>query len=103
MDTDALRAPMRGIEVVVNCVRDHADGATIKGTKFLLAAEEAEGVKKVIQFSSIAVYGDATGIVTEKTRGRRLTNMDWKRLGRKIFVRMRRVRTARMLKVRLCA
>jgi nucleoside-diphosphate-sugar epimerase len=65
LDATVLNKAMNGIEVVVNCVRDHAEGATIKGTKVMLAAARAAGVKRIVQFSSIAVYGDARGVVTE--------------------------------------
>jgi nucleoside-diphosphate-sugar epimerase len=65
MDIATLRSAMRGIEVVVNCVRDRTKGATINGTKLLLAAARAEGVKRIVQFSSVAVYGNASGVLTE--------------------------------------
>jgi nucleoside-diphosphate-sugar epimerase len=66
LDAAALEASMHGMEVVINCVRDHTDGATLKATKLLLSAARAAGVKRIVQFSSIAVYGNARGIVTEK-------------------------------------
>jgi nucleoside-diphosphate-sugar epimerase len=65
LDTSALAEAMKGMHFVVNCVRDHTDGATILGTKMLLAAARASGVKRIVQFSSIAVYGNARGVVAE--------------------------------------
>jgi nucleoside-diphosphate-sugar epimerase len=65
LDPVTLKAAMKDVEVVINCVRDHTDGATVKGTKAMLAAARASGVKRIVQFSSIAVYGNARGVVTE--------------------------------------
>jgi nucleoside-diphosphate-sugar epimerase len=87
MDMAALRSSMRGIEVVVNCVRDHTEGATIKATRLLLAAAKAEGVKRIVQFSSVAVYGNANGVVTENDQDLQLIVTERKKPRRKIYVR----------------
>jgi nucleoside-diphosphate-sugar epimerase len=66
MDILSLTASLQGVEVVINCVRDHTDGATIEGTRGLLDAARSCGVKRIVQMSSIAVYGNSPGVVTER-------------------------------------
>lgn len=69
MDPQALDAAMEGVEVVIHCAhsRTESRGSIIEGTKNVLDRAVANGVKKVIHMSSAAVYGSATGIVTEDT------------------------------------
>jgi nucleoside-diphosphate-sugar epimerase len=66
MDVPSLTASLQGVGVVINCVRHHADGATIEGTRRLLEAARACGVKRIVHMSSIAVYGNSPGVVTEQ-------------------------------------
>jgi len=65
MHRGSLEKALRGIEVVIHCARDPAKGATVEGTRHLLEAIRARSVKRLVQMSSIAVYGDASGIITE--------------------------------------
>jgi nucleoside-diphosphate-sugar epimerase len=66
MDNHSLALALQGADVVINCIRDHADGATIKGTERLLKSARAVGVKRIVHMSSIAVYGNNVGVVTEE-------------------------------------
>jgi nucleoside-diphosphate-sugar epimerase len=75
MDQESISMAMRGIAVVINCVRDHiGSDVTIEGTRRLLACARANGVSRIIQMSSVAVYGKARGIITEDTQPVGLAN-----------------------------
>ncbi len=63
-DPASLRTGLAGIKAVVHCaVGDR--GVTVDGTRALLAAAKAAGVRRFVHLSSVAVYGQATGAVTE--------------------------------------
>jgi nucleoside-diphosphate-sugar epimerase len=66
MDRESLETALQGIEVVIHCGRDPAKGATVEGTRRLLEAIRVRGIKRLVQMSSIAVYGNARGVVTEE-------------------------------------
>jgi nucleoside-diphosphate-sugar epimerase len=69
LNRESLSTAMRGMPVVINCVRDRsATGVTVEGTRLLLSAAATSGVSRIIQMSSIAVYGKTSGTVTEDTR-----------------------------------
>src|SRR5690606_10019397 len=68
MDSHSLHAALADVQVVVNCTRDASDsGVTVEGTQRLLDAATRSGGQRLIHLSSIAVYGDASGYVTEET------------------------------------
>lgn len=66
---DSLRAALSGIDVVVHCARakGNDNSVTTDGTKLLIDEMKAAGVPKLIFMSSVATYGDASGIVREDT------------------------------------
>ena len=65
-DAAALTTALCGVDAIVHCaVGDRA--TTVEGTRTLLRAAQACGVRRVVHLSSIAVYGDASGIVGEAT------------------------------------
>lgn len=57
---------LQGVDGVVHCAVGNADVA-ITGTRNLLDACRKAGVRRVVLISSIAVYGDAAGCVSEDT------------------------------------
>jgi UDP-glucose 4-epimerase len=65
MDRESLENALQGIEVVIHCARGPAKGAMVEGTRRLLEAIRLGGIKRLVQMSSIAVYGNASGIITE--------------------------------------
>lgn len=69
MDEASLDAALVNIDVVIHCARGRADDSpvTTEGTRLLLQRARIAGVRKVIFMSSVAVYGDAAGVVTEST------------------------------------
>ncbi len=68
MRKESLDAALIGIDVIVNCAHSRIDaGPTVEGTRLLLDRGAAMGVRRLIHMSSVAVYGDALGIVTEET------------------------------------
>jgi 2-alkyl-3-oxoalkanoate reductase len=68
LDGDSLVAAMRGAAIVINCARGHAGSdVALGGTRTLLTSAIEAGVRRIIQMSSIAVYGQAVGTVTEDT------------------------------------
>jgi nucleoside-diphosphate-sugar epimerase len=68
MDRASLMSAMDRVDVVINCVRDDARTATtVEGTRRILECAAASGVSRLIQFSSVAVYGGATGTISEET------------------------------------
>ena len=63
-DAPTLRRGLAGVRAVVHCaVGDRA--VTVDGTRALLAASKAAGVRRFVHISSVAVYGMARGAVTE--------------------------------------
>ncbi len=65
-DAASIRSALAGVGAIVHCaVGDRA--VTVDGTAALLAAAADAGVSRMIHISSIAVYGAATGVVTEQT------------------------------------
>jgi nucleoside-diphosphate-sugar epimerase len=68
LDTHTLAAAMDGAEIVINCARGPAESdVALEGTRKLLASAAELGVRRLIQMSSVAVYGQALGTVTEDT------------------------------------
>lgn len=68
MDPESLDAAMTGIEVVVHCAHSRIDeSTTVEGTRLVLQRAIANGVRRVVHMSSVAVYGNVLGIVTEDT------------------------------------
>jgi nucleoside-diphosphate-sugar epimerase len=69
MNKDSLDAALKGVDVVVHCARakGNDNSVTLSGTRLLLDRVKAAGVKKLIFTSSVATYGEATGIVKEDT------------------------------------
>jgi nucleoside-diphosphate-sugar epimerase len=65
LDQTALRAAFEGVDAVVHCaVGDRA--TTVEGTRLVLQAAAEAGARRVVHFSSIAVYGTATGVIEEQ-------------------------------------
>jgi len=63
-DPAAVRAALAGVSAVVHCaVGDQA--VTVDGTRTLLRAAAAAGVRRVVHFSSMSVYDGDTGVVKE--------------------------------------
>lgn len=70
LDLTALTRALDGVDSVVHCARGADPRVTIEGTRFLLAAARSAGVRRVVYLSSIAVYGEAEGVVDEITVAR---------------------------------
>ncbi len=66
-DHAALRGGLAGVGAVVHCAVGNR-AVTVDGTRDLLAAAAAAGVRRFVHISSVAVYGGATGAVTEAAR-----------------------------------
>jgi UDP-glucose 4-epimerase len=68
MERQSLDAALVGIEAVVHCAHSRTDtDTTVKGTELLLDRAAANGVSRFVHMSSIAVYGNVLGVVTEDT------------------------------------
>jgi nucleoside-diphosphate-sugar epimerase len=69
MDAASLDAALKGVDVVVHCARakGNDNSVTTNGTRLLLERVKAAGVRQLIFTSSVAVYGDPTGMVHEDT------------------------------------
>jgi UDP-glucose 4-epimerase len=68
LDAGSLDAAIAGADIVINCVRDQTgNSATVEGTRRILERAAAHRVRRLIQMSSVAVYGDAQGFITEET------------------------------------
>jgi len=65
-DPDQVSQALRGVTHVVHCAVSATDRETIvDGTRTLLEAALAARVRRVVHLSTVAVYGDAHGEVTE--------------------------------------
>jgi len=64
---DSLDAALKGVDAVVHCAiaKGNDNSVTLSGTKLLLDRMKAAGVPRLIYMSSVAVYGDPTGVVHE--------------------------------------
>ena len=62
-----MERALEGVDIVINCalVRGRESSETMR---LLLQRAKAAGVRKVVHLSSIAVYGDAEGLVDESTQ-----------------------------------
>lgn len=68
LDRDAVMSATSGIDCVVNCYRDsQSEQESAIAIANILDCCKANGVKKLVQFSSVAVYGNAEGLVDEWT------------------------------------
>lgn len=65
-DPASLAAAMQDVDAVVHCAVGNRD-VTVDGTRRVCEAAGAAGVQRVVHVSSIAVYGQARGRVTEST------------------------------------
>jgi nucleoside-diphosphate-sugar epimerase len=62
-----LDGALAGVDSVVHCARAYDPRVTVEGTRLLLERAREAGVRRVVYLSSVAVYGDATGMVDEAT------------------------------------
>jgi nucleoside-diphosphate-sugar epimerase len=67
MNAASLDEALKGVDAVVHCARgkDENDEVTKSGTRLLIERARLAGASKLVFTSSVAVYGDATGIVEE--------------------------------------
>jgi len=66
MDPRSIREAMRGVDYVVNCARGSNEVVRASMENVLRAARE-EGVKRLVHLSTVSVYGERTGEITEDT------------------------------------
>jgi nucleoside-diphosphate-sugar epimerase len=66
-DSASINNAFAGMDVVVNCARGRVQDIRHETLNMLERAVAAR-VGKVIQFSSVAVYGNAKGLITEDTK-----------------------------------
>ncbi len=59
-----LRSAMEGCDAVVHCAVGN-EAVTVSGTQNVLAMAHEMGIRRVVHLSSVAVYGNATGVVDE--------------------------------------
>lgn len=64
MDPKSIREAMRGVDLVVNCTKG-AGSVIRESIHHVLKAAKEEGVKRVVHMSTIAIYGDRSGVVDE--------------------------------------
>jgi UDP-glucose 4-epimerase len=66
-DPETLGAALKGVDAVIHCASTGDDNRTVDGTRRLLEQARAAGARKFVHLSSVAVYGDAEGLVNENT------------------------------------
>lgn len=64
-DAAQVRSAMEGVDYVVHCAVGTAD-TNVVGTRNVLQAAEAAGVRKVVHLSTVSVYGSPVGTVPEE-------------------------------------
>ncbi|WP_051013864.1 NAD-dependent epimerase/dehydratase family protein [Pararhodospirillum photometricum] len=64
-DVRTLVAAMEGVDAVVNCATGDR-WVTVNGTQAILSAARQAGVPRVVHLSSVVVYGQASGLITEE-------------------------------------
>ena len=65
-DAEQVRAAMEGVDAVVHCAVGGPE-VTVGGTRTVMETAQRLGVGHVVHLSTIDVYGDASGTVTEAT------------------------------------
>jgi uncharacterized protein YbjT (DUF2867 family) len=63
-DPDSVRAALRDVDCVVNCVAGN-DRAMVRATEVLCDVARVSPPRRIVHLSSMAVYGAATGTVHE--------------------------------------
>lgn len=63
-----LRSAMDGCDAVVHCAVGN-EKVTIDGTRNVLTAAQEMGLRRIVHLSSVAVYGNATGVLDEQSAG----------------------------------
>jgi 2-alkyl-3-oxoalkanoate reductase len=68
-DAPSLRSAMTGQSVVIHCARDVTNdrGCESAGIASVIECAKQSGVQRLIYISSVAVYGQVSGVVTEAT------------------------------------
>lgn len=66
LDRDSLDAAMRDVSYVLHCARS-GRSVNVDGTRNVLEAAMRAGVSRVVHLSTIDVYGDETGSISEET------------------------------------
>ena len=69
MDAASLDGALKGVDVIVHCARgpNADDEVAQSGTRLLIERAKLAGASKLVFTSSVAVYGDATGLLEEDT------------------------------------
>jgi len=65
---DELAEAFIGVDYVIHCAVGEDSRIIVDGTENVLRAAVRAGVKRVVYISSVAVYGEATGVVDEETK-----------------------------------
>lgn len=65
-DAAAMAGALEGITHVINCVMGSAE-TMVAATRALAEGTTKAGTTRLVHFSSIAVFGDAAGLITETT------------------------------------
>jgi nucleoside-diphosphate-sugar epimerase len=69
LDAASLDAALVDIDVVIHCaVAKSKESLSVEGARLVLERAKAAGVRKVVHMSSVAIYGEAEGLVTEDTK-----------------------------------
>ncbi len=63
-DPASVAAAAKGCDYAVNCVAGKAE-TLLAATRNLCAAAEGAGIRRIVHLSSMATYGDATGLIEE--------------------------------------
>ncbi len=69
-DPAQVREAVAGVRSIVHCAYGN-EHVTVEGTRNILAAAQAEGVDRVVHLSTMEVYGDVEGEVSEEAPVRR--------------------------------
>src|SRR6185503_14497767 len=61
---ESVRSAMKGVSAVVHCA--HGDGTTnVEGTRTVLEEAQRAGIKRIVHLSTVAVFGQQQGSLTE--------------------------------------
>src|SRR5262249_27447108 len=74
LQPETLDAAFRGVDMIVHCAVSPDVRVITEGTKNTLEAASRANVRKFLHISSVAVYGEATGAVSETTALRPTTD-----------------------------
>ncbi len=67
LDPVAIERALEGVGIVIHCAIIEDNALSVRATRNLVEAAKKAGVRHFVHISSVSIYGEAAGVVTEDT------------------------------------